>query len=251
MGKSRVEGKVVLITGAGSGIGRAIAESLAAEGAIVNVADINVDGAQMTQEAIGGQAEYHHLDVADESSWQETIEDIKQSRGHIDALVNNSGVALVKALGKMTLDEWRRVMAVNLDGVFLGIKHTLPIMATGGSIVNVSSVLGLVGQAGVGAYCASKGGVRLLTKSAALELAPRGIRVNSIHPGYIETPMIGVALAASSNPEAMKAQLTANHPIGFLGEPRDIAQAVVYLASDESRFVTGSEIVVDGGYTAQ
>ena len=174
--------------------------------------------------------------------------------GQLDIVVNNAGVALGANVEDTTLDDWRKLMSINLDGVFLGTKCAIAAMKDhGGSIINLSSIEGLIGDPNLAAYNASKGGVRIFTKSAALHCAKAGykIRVNSVHPGYIWTPMVEGYVGASADPEATKAALAALHPLGHIGEPDDIAYGVLYLASDESKFVTGAELVIDGGYTAQ
>lgn len=251
MAKGRVEGKVALLTGAASGIGRASAIRLAREGAKVIAADVNEEGLAETRKVAGAHCIAQKLDVASEEDWQAAIARIKADYGRLDILGNIAGVARVSPIVAMSLKDWRFVQSVNLDGVFLGIKHAMPLMAEsgGGSIVNISSVYGMVAQAMVSAYCASKGGVRLLTKSAAIEGAALKVRVNSIHPGFIETPMIRGDLDDKAM-EERRARMLKEHPIGFLGEPDDIANMVLYLASDEARFVTGAEFAVDGGFTA-
>jgi NAD(P)-dependent dehydrogenase (short-subunit alcohol dehydrogenase family) len=174
--------------------------------------------------------------------------------GRLDIAVNNAGVALAGDVEHASLEQWRWLMSINLDGVFLGAKHAIAAMKrTGGSIINISSIEGIIGDANLAAYNASKGGVRIFTKSAALYCAKAGykIRVNSIHPGYIWTPMVEQLLQTQPDPEAAKAYIAGLHPAGRLGEPDDIAYGVLYLASDESKFVTGAELVIDGGYTAQ
>lgn len=209
------------------------------------------EGLAETRKMAGTHCIAQKLDVASEMDWQAAIARIKADYGRLDILGNIAGVARVSPIVAMSLKDWRFVQSVNLDGVFLGIKHTIPLMGEsgGGSIVNISSVYGMVAQAMVSAYCASKGGVRLLTKSAAIEGAALKVRVNSIHPGFIETPMIRGDLDDKAM-EERRARMLKEHPIGFLGEPDDIANMVLYLASDEARFVTGAEFAVDGGFTA-
>ena len=255
----RVQGKVVLITGAALGIGRASAELLAREGARVVLTDLLDAEGQACASAIvegGGEAIYLHHDVADETQWERVIAAAIDRFGRLDVLVNNAGVGWGGPPEDETLERWRRLMSVNLDGVFLGVKHAIRAMKAaggGGSIINLSSIEGLVGDPNLGAYNASKGGVRLYTKSTALYCAKAGlrIRVNSIHPGYIWTPMVEHFLSAAGDVEAGRKALDALHPVGHVGEPDDIAYGVLYLASDESKFVTGAELVIDGGYTAQ
>ncbi len=257
----RVVGKVALVTGGASGIGRSCAEKLAAEGAFVVVTDIQdhlgVEVVGSIQKA-GGKAEYVHQDVTDEEVWADVIEGIKARHNRLDILVNNAGIGIGGSILEMTLADWRRQTAINLDGVFLGVKHSIPLMRTsgdGGSIANISSVAGLKGSANLAGYCATKGGVRLFTKAVAMECANAkdGIRVNSIHPGIIETP-IWVTVGATTNPgsntppdlDAMSAMAV---PMGVKGLPEDIANAVLWLSTDEARYITGMEMVVDGGLT--
>ena len=255
----RVAGKVALVTGAASGLGKATAERLAAEGAAVMIADIRAEPAEAAADGIrqtGGRAIAQKLDVTSEQDWVAAVAGAEHAFGKLDVVVNNAGTADGGWIHKLSLERWRRVMAVNLDGVFLGIKHGAEAMKRngGGSIVNISSVAGLVGIAeGASAYCASKGGVTLLTRAAALEFAllKSNIRVNSVHPGYMQTPMLEGIIKASREPDAARELMIKGEPIGRLGEPRDIANAVLYLASDEAAFVTGTQLVVDGGYYAK
>jgi len=258
----RVDGKVALVTGAASGIGAACAEALAGEGAAVVLCDVQdeMGGAQAERiTAAGGRAAFEHLDVTQEANWERAIAETSRRHGRLDILVNNAGVCVGSpSITDMSLADWRRQLAVNLDGVFLGLKHGLRLMralGAGGSVINISSTAGLRGTPGLAAYSASKGGVRLLTKSVALECAAArdGIRVNSVHPGMVETPIwntFGPA-AAGAGPPDLDALAAVRTPMGVKGLPLDIAQAVLWLASDESRYVTGAEVVVDGGLTAR
>jgi 3(or 17)beta-hydroxysteroid dehydrogenase len=253
----RVKGKMALVTGAGMGLGRAAALLLAAEGASVVVTDIDEAAGQGTARLItdaGGAGLFLRQDVSQEDDWRSVLLAVEQRFDRLDVLVNNAGIAIARNIEETTLDEWKRTMAVNLDGVFLGCKHAIPLMKrTGGSIINLSSIDGIIGEADLAAYCASKGGVRTLTKAVAVHCAESryGIRCNSIHPGYIWTPQTEKYLTdLGSSLEVEKAKATRRHPVGFLGEPSDVANMVLYLASDESRFVTGAEMVVDGGYLA-
>ncbi len=257
---TELQGRVALVTGAAQGIGAATARALAAKGARVILTDL-ADASGLAAE-LGGLA--RRQDVSQEADWIETIAFAKAEAGGLDILVNNAGVlgggGPVSEIG---LDEWRRVQAVNVEGVFLGCKHAVPVLAerasrwTGGAaIVNLSSVAGLVGFAGGACSGASKGAVRLLTKCLALELAPRRIRVNSVHPGVIDTPMgqqvlSGSAAAAGIGGNEARAVWAARHPLGDLGQAANIADAIAFLASDRAAFMTGSEMVVDGGLTAQ
>lgn len=253
----RVAGKVALVTGGGLGLGRASAVLLAREGAKVVVTDLKEEEGHAAADEIidaGGEAIFLRHDVASESDWDKAIAMTVSRFGRLDIVVNNAGVALAADVEKTTLEQWRWLMSINLDGVFLGTQRAVAAMrATGGSIVNISSIEGLIGDANLAAYNASKGGVRIFTKSAALHCAKSGykVRVNSIHPGYIWTPMVEHYLSSQPDPAAAKAFIEGLHPVGHLGEPDDIAYGVLYLASDESKFVTGAELVIDGGYTAQ
>jgi NAD(P)-dependent dehydrogenase (short-subunit alcohol dehydrogenase family) len=252
----RVAGKVVIVTGAASGLGAASARRLAEEGAAVMLTDRTVEAGERAAEtilAIGGKAAFMAHDVTSESDWQAVVAGTLKAFGRVDGLVNNAGVAGGAPILEMSLADWRALLAVNLDGVFLGMRAVAPAMAEtgGGSIINLSSILGKVGQAGAGAYCASKGGVLMLTKAAALEWAPLGIRVNSVHPGYIDTPMVATVFHDAENGNEMRDMIISRHALGRLGVAREIADGVVFLASDESSFMTGAELVIDGGYTAQ
>jgi 3(or 17)beta-hydroxysteroid dehydrogenase len=253
----RVEGKTAIITGAARGLGKAMSQLLAREGARVVVADILEDAGRETAEGIkreGGKAIFLRHDVTSEDSWSRLMGKTLSEFGKLDVLVNNAGIQIIKEIADTTLEEWRRLMSVNLDGVFLGTKHAIRAMreSGGGSIINISSVAGIIGTADdTAAYSASKGGVRLFTKAAALECSKMGhgynIRVNSVHPGIIKTDMVASMMAQDAE---LKKRMESNHPIGFLGQPMDIAYIVLYLASDESRLATGDEFVIDGGWTA-
>ena len=253
----RIDGKIAIITGGGSGIGRETALLFAREGARVMVTDLDEAAGRNTAAEIaaaGGSAAFLRQDVTKEAEWQTVIDDVVRRWGAPSVLVNNAGVGTPGSVEDTTLESWRALMAVNLDAVFLGVKHAIRAMKpAGGSIVNLSSIEGLVGDPMLAAYNASKGGVRLLTKSAALYCAAAGyrIRVNSVHPGFIWTPMVSNFLKTQPDPEALRTAIAAKHPLGHMGEPIDIAYGVLYLASDESKFMTGSELVIDGGYTAQ
>lgn len=264
----RVQGKVAIVTGAAKGIGAASARALAREGAKVVCTDLDETAGEAVAADIqrtGGDAIFAHHDVVDESQWERVTKLTEDRFGGLNIVVNNAGIAPVGGpIEEKTLADWRHTIAVDLDSVFLGCKHGIRTIkkttAKGGtgSIVNISSILGLVGSANASDYNAAKGGVRLLSKAAALECAEAGygIRVNSIHPGYIDTPMVrGVVdrgmqgMPVSGN--EMIQFLTMLHPIGRLGVADEIANAVLFLASDESSFVTGAELVVDGGYTTR
>ncbi len=256
----RVRDKVVIVTGGALGLGAASARMLAHEGAVVVLTDLKDKEGEAVAQSIrsaGGKALYLHHDVASEQDWENIIARTVKDFDRLDVLVNNAGVGVGVPPEEQTLEQWRWLMSINLDGVFLGTKHALLTMKQhppkGGSIINLSSIEGLVGDPNLGAYNASKGGVRLYTKSVALYCAKQklNIRVNSIHPGYIWTPMVENYLRENGDVAEGRKAVDAMHPIGHVGEPDDIAYGVVYLASDESKFVTGSELVIDGGYTAQ
>lgn len=253
----RVKGKVVVVTGAALGIGRATSILLAKEGAKVAVTDINVEHGEALVTEIQnsyGEAEYWQLDVSVESEVEQVFTNIYQKWGKIDVLVNNAGISGAnKPTHKMTQKEWNSVMDVNVSGVFLCTKHAIGFMLNegSGSIINLSAVYGLVGSPGVPAYHASKGAVRLMSKTDALLYARNNIRVNSVHPGFVRTPMIEEHFGGKEYLEKGRKILDQLHPIGHMGEPDDIAYGILYLASDESKFVTGAELVIDGGYTAR
>jgi 3(or 17)beta-hydroxysteroid dehydrogenase len=255
---NRMRGKSAVVTGGALGIGRACALMLGEEGAAVAVTDVDAAKGALVVEEIrsrGGDAHFIEHDVADESQWDRVMKVVVERDKKLDVLVNNAGVALAKDVEHTTLAEWRWLMSINLDGVFLGTKHAIAAMRANGSgsIVNLSSIEGLVGDPNLAAYNASKGGVRLFTKSAALYCAKAGynIRVNSVHPGYIWTPMVENFLKSQGDVVQGRKLLDSMHPIGHVGEADDIAYGVLYLASDEAKFVTGTELVIDGGYTAQ
>lgn len=254
---NRLSGKVAVITGAAVGLGRATAIRMAEEGASVAVLDIrDAEGRALVAEleTRGLTAAYWRCDVASESEVQSVMREAALHFGRIDILVNNAGVAGVdKPTHEISEAEWDWVQAINVKGVFFCTKHVIAPMrlAGGGAIINLSSIYGLVGGADVPPYHASKGAVRLMTKTDALIYAPDRIRVNSIHPGFIWTPMVESHLSARGDPEAGRKAVDALHPLGHVGEPDDIAWGAVYLASDEAKFVTGAELVIDGGYTAR
>ena len=253
-----LKGKVAVITGGAAGIGAACARRMVEEGARVAILDIHDDdGSELARELAGakGAAIYLHADVASEREVAAAFDAVVAGFGRLDVLVNNAGIAGPdKPTHALTEQEWDRVQAVNVKGVFFCTKHALPHLrrAGGGSIINLSSIYGLVGAADVPPYHASKGAVRLMSKTDALLYARDRIRVNSIHPGFIWTPMVQGHLAShGSNLEEQRRNTDALHPLGHMGEPDDIAWGAVYLASDESGFVTGSELVIDGGYTCR
>ena len=243
----RLEGKVALISGAARGMGRAEALLFAAEGAKVAVCDVIDAEGKAVAEEIGGNALYQHLDVTCESDWAAAVDAGVAAFGRLDVLVNNAGIAEAAPLEEMTLESYRRVTEVNQTGVFLGMKAAIAPMtaAGGGSILNVSSIDGLIGMNSLMGYVASKWAVRGMTKAAAMELAPRGIRVNSIHPGFIHTHL---AVPEGVDPAEIHAVLDAH--TARSGTPEDIAKLALFLASDESAYSTGSEFVADGGLIA-
>jgi len=254
----RVQDKVALVTGGAMGIGAACAKMLASEGAAVSVTDIDVTRGSEIAEQIncaGGAAIFLEHDVGEEAAWRHAIEATVDRFNRLDIVVNNAGLGIGGDVEHATLDDWHRLMRVNLDGVFLGTKYGVQTLRRygGGSIVNLSSIEGLVGDPNLAAYNSSKGGVRLLTKSAALYCAKAGykIRVNSVHPGYVWTPMVENYLRAAGDVEAGRRRIDALHPVGHIGEPDDIAYGVLYLASDESKFMTGAELVIDGGLSVR
>ena len=247
----RLEGKVALISGGARGQGEAEARLFANEGARVVFGDIlDTEGEKVEAEIneSGGEAKYIHLDVTSESEWNAAVKESVNSYGKLDILVNNAGISIGKNVEETTLEEWDLVQDVNSKGVFLGTKAAIPAMRAsgGGSIVNISSIAGLVGIASA-PYVASKGAVRLLTKSTAVQYGPENIRCNSVHPGFIETEMTRGML--SNNEE--RAKRLAITPLGIFATAHDVALSVLFLASDESRYMTGSELVIDGGITAQ
>lgn len=267
---ARLEGKVALVTGGASGIGKSCAVALAAEGAAVMITDIDEEGGNAAASEIqakGGRAQFHHQDVTDEARWTEIIGLVKTQLGPLSITVNNAGIGIGGLIWEFSLEDWRKQTAINLDGVFLGTRASIWSMSetSGGSITNISSVAGLRGAPGLSGYCATKGGVRLFSKAVALECAHAGlkIRVNSVHPGIIDTPIwtktiVGAApvnpatgdaadAANAIDPVALAAQAV---PGGVVGKPENIADTVVFLASDEAAYVNGTEIVVDGGFSA-
>lgn len=254
----RIDNKVVVVTGAACGIGRAISKKLALEGGVVAVTDILDDKAQQLAGEInesGGRAEFWHMDTSEEENVKQVFAEVNEKLGGIDVLINNAGIAGPnKATHEVDLEEWDQVMSINVKGVFLCTKHAVPYMIQDnkGSIINLSSIYGIISAPDLPPYHASKGAVRLMTKTDALLYAKNQIRVNSIHPGYIWTPLVeGLARSSDQSVEDFRKDLDAKHPIGHVGEPEDIAYAALYLASEEAKFVTGAEIVVDGGYTAE
>lgn len=250
----RVGGKVALVTGAGSagGLGQAAARRLAEEGSIVYLTDVDAAGAEARAAEIGQGAVGLGHDATREADWTAVIERIVADHGRFDILVNNAGVAILLLIEDMTLEHYTRQMEVNMTSAFLGMRAGVAAMRAaghGGAIVNISSVGGMIGLARTHAYGASKAGIRVFGKALAMETARDGIRVNSVHPGMIRTAM--TAPLADPDPEAQQRRIDAAVPLGRMGEPEDIANCVLFLASDEASYVTGAEFVVDGGMTAQ
>jgi 3(or 17)beta-hydroxysteroid dehydrogenase len=239
---ARLKDKAVLITGAAGSVGSAVAQAVTAAGGIAITSDLE------------GRGCAHTLDVASEPDWLRVLDEVGRQYGRLDGLVNAAGIALLATIEDTDYAAWRRIMAVNLDGTFLGCKHAMGLLKRGGgSIVNLSSISGIVGGHNLAAYNASKGGVRLLTKSIALHgarLDPK-VRCNSVHPAFLEGPMIDGIAAQTGHPDGARARMTRDIPLGRLGTAAEIADLCVYLLSDESRFVTGAEFVIDGGLTAR
>lgn len=247
----RLDGKVALISGAARGQGAAEARLFAGEGAKVVIGDVldpDLKGVADELAGAGYPVESLHLDVTREEDWVAAVALAEKAFGGLHVLVNNAGVLSTGGIESTTRNEWDRVVAINQTGVWLGMKAAVPAIrrSGGGSIINISSIYGLIGSGGSTAYQATKGAVRILTKTAAVEYAKEGIRVNSVHPGIIATPMVTEGL-----PEEGANQLIALTPLGRMGRPEEVAFGVLFLASDESSFVTGSELVIDGGYTTQ
>ena len=248
----RVTGKVALISGGAGGIGAATAKLLAKEGAAVVIADLLEDEGRATETSIaesGGRALFVNLDVTSEDSWNSAVQSTVSSFGKLDILVNNAGVSHRAGVEQTTSEAWDNVMDVNVKGVFLGTKAAIAEMRQlgGGSIITIPSVYGMVGSVTSAAYHASKGAVRIFNKSTAIQYASENIRANSVHPGFVDSPM---TRAHHDNPNIHEERV-AKMPLGRMGLPEDIAAGILYLASDESSFVTGAELVIDGGMTAQ
>lgn len=269
LGERRLEGRVAVVSGGLRGIGLATVERYVAEGAEVVLTDLDDDQSDAVKEVlgrIGNSASYLRANVTQEEDWQRVSDHVKERHGKLHILVNNAGTDLTGPVEQLTMDAWRRIMSINVDGVFLGTKHLVPLMAESGkdvkggsSIINVSSIMGIVGMSEVSAYNASKGAVRLFTKGIAVEFATKQmpIRANSLHPGFVFTPLLNAGFqrwvdsGMAEKPEDLVAMVAGNTPIGRLAQPEEIASAAFFLASEDSSYMTGSEIVVDGGYTAQ
>ncbi len=247
------QGNVALVTGGASGIGLATASRFASAGFAVAIADINAKGALAAASGLKAQglsARAYTLDVRREAPWKKVIAQIERQQGPLRVVVNNAGIGRSVPLLETSLEFWREITAVNLDGVFLGTKHGVAALARngGGAIVNISSIRGVTGLAGSSAYCASKAGVRLLSKVAALECAAarNGVRINCVLPGYVETPLV-----AKNLPAKLKRQITQSTPLARLAKPEEIADAIFYLASPQASYITGTDLLVDGGFVAQ
>lgn len=251
---ARLKGKRALVTGGASGIGRAACNTLAGEGARVMVADIDATGCAKTVADIGDMAASVSLDVTDESQWQAAAAETTAAFGGLDILVNCAGIGFSGDFWDTTLEDWNRIIAVNLTGTFLGCKHVINAMrdSGGGSIVNISSIAGVLGGEDIAAYSATKGGVTMLTKSVALNCAGKGlnIRCNSIHPTYVDSEMLDPVADMFGSRETMLAGMAELVPLGRVAVPQDVANMILFLASDESAMVTGSAILLDGGQTA-
>jgi NAD(P)-dependent dehydrogenase (short-subunit alcohol dehydrogenase family) len=253
----RLQGKTALVTGGARGIGAAACLKLAREGAAVAVADVLDEEGKAVAAAItkaGARAIYVRLDVSSETAWSVAVETAVAAFGGLDVLVNNAGIARIEDVETETLEGFNRLIAINQTGAWLGMRAAAPRLrrAGGGSIINVSSIYGAVGGSGVAhAYHASKGALRLMTKNAAIRYAKEGVRVNSVHPGFIDTPMVSPYLAPSDDaPSPMMQFVLAHTPMGRIGRPEEVASAIAFLASDEASYITGTELYVDGGWTA-
>jgi len=259
---NKFKDKIVLITGASRGIGAETAFLFAKEGAVVLVTDISLESGNKVVEAITnekGNAIFIKLDVANEQDWINVFTEIEQKYNRLDILVNNAGISMAKPVTEMSLSEWRNIMAINLDGVFLGTKYAIKMMEKSGSgrIINVSSASGIVGSPTASAYCASKAGVRLFTKSVALECAKKNILINSVCPAGVETPIWENSdwwpdfVKQMGSHEAALQALSQGSPIGRMAKAEEIAKGILFLAGNDSTYITGTELVIDGGYTAQ
>lgn len=249
----RVSGKIALVTGGASGIGRASALMLAKQGARVAISDINLDGARDVADEIGDNAIAIAHDVTDENAWTMALNTVVAAYGGLHVLVNSAGTAINGTVEETSLEDWRNLHALDLDSVFLGCKYAIAHIAAsgGGSIVNISSISGIIAGHNLAAYNSAKAGVRHLTKSVALHCARQGnqVRCNSVHPAFVDTPILDTILRRGTREEGLE-RLVQQIPLGIVAEADDVAYAVVYLASDESRFMTGSELVLDGGVSA-
>jgi len=248
-------GKVVLVTGAASGLGLDCAAAFVESGARVVMTDVQVEQGEEAARKLGENAVFMQQDVRDESRWQQIVDEAVNRFGGLHVLVNAAGIALFAGVEDTTLDQFRTIHAVNVEGVFLGCKAAIPAMrkSGSGSIINLSSTAGLRGVGKLAAYCSAKGAVRMLTKSVAVECAEKGdnIRCNSLHPSYTDTPMVQGLIGLGSDPVVMRKRLEKVSPMNRLGEPREVSSVILFLASEQSSFITGAEIPVDGGTTAR
>lgn len=248
-------GKVVLVTGAASGLGLDCAAAFVESGARVVMTDVQVEQGEEAARKLGENAVFMQQDVRDESRWQQIVDEAVNRFGGLHVLVNAAGIALFAGVEDTTLDQFRTIHAVNVEGVFLGCRAAIPAMrkSGSGSIINLSSTAGLRGVGKLAAYCSAKGAVRMLTKSVAVECAEKGdnIRCNSLHPSYTDTPMVQGLIGLGSDPVVMRKRLEKVSPMNRLGEPREVSSVILFLASDQSSFITGAEIPVDGGTTAR
>lgn len=254
----RLKDKVIIVTGGALGIGKAACKMMANEGAKIAITDILDNEGQTLSKEIsneGGTSRYWKLDVSNEENVTQVFTEVANTFGKVDVLVNNAGISGVnKPTHEINQEDWNKVMDINVKGVFLCTKHVIPYMqkANGGSIINLSSIYGIIGAPDIPPYHASKGAVRLMSKTDALHYAKENIRVNSVHPGFIWTPLVEqMGEESEEGVDDFRKKLDSLHPIGHVGEPDDVAYGIVYLASDESKFLTGSELVIDGGYTCQ
>ncbi len=245
----RLAGRAAVVTGVGSGLGREIARVLASEGAAVLGCDVNDAGGQATMREIGL---FHHADVSREADVEALVGEAVQRFGRLDVMVNNAAIQIEEELAETTEEQLDRILAVNLKGVFFGCKHAVRAMRAsgGGSIVNIASILALVGDGILAAYCAAKGGVLGITRATAVRYGRDGIRCNAICPGDIDTPLVAAYFATAENPAALRAEVEAEYPLGRIAQPEEIARGVVFLASDDSSFMSGQPLVLDGGLLA-
>jgi NAD(P)-dependent dehydrogenase (short-subunit alcohol dehydrogenase family) len=249
-GNGRLEGRSAVVTGVGSGLGREIARVLAAEGANVLGCDVNDAGGNETMG--GGLGSYRHVDVSREREVEQLITAAIEQFGRLDVMVNNAAIQIEEELAETTEEQLDRILAVNLKGVFFGCKHAVRAMRTtgGGSIVNIASILGLVGDGLLAAYCAAKGGVLGITRATAVRYGADGIRCNAVCPGDIDTPLVAAYFRTAEDPAQLRAEVEAEYPLGRIAQPEEIARAVVFLASEDSSFMTGQPLVLDGGLLA-
>jgi meso-butanediol dehydrogenase / (S,S)-butanediol dehydrogenase / diacetyl reductase len=245
----RLDGRGVVVTGVGSGLGREIARELAGEGARVLGCDINDEGGAATMRGIG---EYRHADVSRERDVEELIAEAVDRFGRLDVMVNNAAIQIEEELAETTEEQLDRILAVNLKGVFFGCKHAVRVMrpAGSGSIVNIASILALVGDGILAAYCAAKGGVLGITRATAVRYGAEGIRCNAICPGDIDTPLVAAYFDTAEDPAALRAEVEREYPVRRIAKPREIARGVVFLASEDSSFMTGQPLILDGGLLA-